>query len=90
MTEITDLSATAPTPKKRARKSQPGISGLVNLALMVWMIWDIRHRTDEELNGKRKLWYFAAFAPPIGPIVYFVYLRKRRTQATGLPLEIAE
>ena len=55
MTEITDLSATAPTPKKRARKSQPGISGLVNLALMVWMIWDIRHRTDEELNGKRKL-----------------------------------
>jgi hypothetical protein len=89
MTEITDLPTT-PSPKKRARKSPPGIGGLVNLALMVWMIWDIRHRSDEELNGKRKLWMMAAFAPPIGPIVYFIYLRRRRTPTTEIPLETVE
>jgi hypothetical protein len=90
MTEITDLSTTISTPQKPARKSPPGIGGLINLALMVWMIWDLRHRSDEELNGKRRLWMLAAFAPPIGPIVYFIYLRRRATQASEIPVEVTE
>jgi hypothetical protein len=91
MTEITELaSATALKPKKSVKKSPPGMGGLVNLALMVWMIWDLRHRSDEELNGKRKWWMLAAFAPPIGPIAYFIYLRRRRTQLTEIPLEPIE
>ena len=88
MTEITDLSITTATPKKLVRKSPPGIGGLINLALMIWMIWDLRHRSDEELNGKRKLWMMAAFVTPIGPIVYFIYLRRRKAQAGEIPLEI--
>jgi len=90
MNEVIDLPTTMPTPKKSARKPQPGIGGLINLALMIWMIWDIRRRSDEELNGKRKWWMMAAFAPPIGPIAYFVYLRKRRPQPTEIPLEITD
>jgi hypothetical protein len=89
MTEITDLPTMSPTSQKRARKSPPGIGGLINLALMVWMIWDLRHRSDEELNGKRKWWMLAAFAPPIGPIAYFIYLRRRTAQVTEIPVEVA-
>jgi hypothetical protein len=92
MTEITDISPAVTVPatkaKNRARKSPPGISGLINFGLMAWMIWDLRKRTDAELNGKRKLWFLAAFAPPIGPIVYIIYLRRRKTQAVEIPLEI--
>ena len=88
MTEITDLPAMIPTPKKLAKKSPPGIGGLINLALLVWMIWDLRQRTDEELNGKRKLWMLAAFVPTFGPIAYFIYIRRRRTQSVEIPLEV--
>ncbi len=89
MAEITDIPSVAPTtkPKKLARKSQPGIGGLINFALMAWMIWDLRKRSDAELNGKRKLWFLAAFVPPFGPIAYIVYLRRRKTQAAEISVE---
>ena len=90
MNEITDQLPATPTPKKPARKPQPGIGGLINLALMVWMIWDIRHRSDAELNDKRKLWMMAAFAPPFGPIAYFIYIRRRKVQAVEIPLVITD
>jgi hypothetical protein len=67
-----------------------GAQGLINLALMIWTIWDIRHRTDEEINGKRRLWMLAAFAPPIGPIAYFIWGRKRRPHTPEIPLEITD
>lgn len=91
MIDITDIptAVTAPEPKKPARKSPPGIGGLINFALMAWMMWDLRKRTDAELNGKRKLWFLAAFAPPIGPIVYIVYLRRRKAQTVEIPVESA-
>lgn len=91
MTDITDLPTAAPAAnppsKKRAKKSGPGIGSLINLALMAWMIWDLRHRTDEELNGKRKLWLMAAFVPPFGPVGYFIYLQRRKWQAAQLSAE---
>ncbi len=92
MTEITDIPSAVATPKskKTTRKPQPGIGGLINLALMVWMIWDLRKRSDAELNGKRKLWFLAAFVTPIGPIAYIVYLRRRKTQAVEIPVEVTE
>ena len=92
MTDITDIpsAVTTPTPKakKPAMKPQAGLQGLINLALMIWTIWDIRHRPDDEINGKRKWWYLAAFAPPIGPIAYFIFGRKRQPKPAEIPLEI--
>jgi hypothetical protein len=92
MIDITNIptAVTAPKPKKPAMKPQAGMQGLINFALMVWMIWDLRRRTDAELNGKRKWWFLAAFAPPIGPIVYIVYLRRRKAQAVEIPVEVVE
>ena len=86
MTEIpSTVSAPASRPKKPAMNPMAGMQGLINLALMIWTIWDIRHRSDEEINGKRKLWYLAAFAPPIGPIAYFIFGRKRGTLQAEIP-----
>ena len=97
MTEITDQPPATTAPKSRrtkspaqARAAGQGALNLVNLALMIWMIWDIRHKSDEEINGRRKLWYMAAFAPPIGPIAYFIFGRKRHAQATEIPVESIE
>lgn len=79
-----------PAPPKLRRAPSPdqaraGAQGLINLGLMIWTIWDIRHRSDDEINGKRKLWMMAAFAPPIGPIAYFIFGRKRSVQPTEIP-----
>ena len=77
MTEISDIPSTRTTRKpRRARQARAAGPGLINLVLMIWTIWDILHRRDDEINGKRKLWLLAAFAPPIGPIVYFIFGRK--------------
>ena len=80
---------TMPKPRK-TMNPQAGLQGHINLGLMVWMIWDLRHRTEGEINGRRKLWYLAAFAPPIGPIVYFIFGRKRQPKKTDIPLATPE
>ena len=64
--------------------------GIVNLALLIWAVRDIRHRSDEELNGRRKIWTLAAFAPPFGPIAYLLFGRKPGAQTTDRPLETPE
>jgi hypothetical protein len=73
-----------------AMKPQAGASGLINLGLMIWTLWDIRHRRADEIKGNRKLWILAAFAPPVGPIAYFVFGRKRRSPMAEIPLETTE
>jgi hypothetical protein len=90
MNESIAITPTTPKPRKRPMNPQAGAQGLINLALIVWMIWDLRHRSDEGINGKRKLWLLAAFAPPIGPIAYFIFGRKRHAQATEIPLETTD
>ncbi len=88
MSEINDLSTTS-KPRK-AMKPQAGLQGLVNLGLMAWMMWDLRQRSDADLNGKRKLWLLAAFVPPFGPIAYIIYLRRRKTQVVEIPIAATE
>jgi hypothetical protein len=75
-----------PSPAQ-ARASGQGLMNLINLVLMILAIRDIRRRSDEELNGKRKLWMLVAIVPTFGPIAYFIYLRRRRTLVTEIPLE---
>jgi hypothetical protein len=53
---------------------------MVNLVLVILAVRDIRHRRDDEINGNRKRWMLAAFAPPVGPIAYLLFGRKRGTQ----------
>ncbi len=81
-----------PKPGRTPSPAQVGAigRGLVNLTLMILTIRDIRRRSDDEIKGNRKLWLLAAFAPPIGPIAYFVFGRKRSAQIPEIPLVNAE
>jgi Phospholipase_D-nuclease N-terminal len=76
--------------RAQARAGGQGIINLINLVLIILTIRDIRRRRDDEINGKRKWWMLAAFAPPIGPIAYFIFGRKRGVQTTEIPLETIE
>ena len=84
MNEITDIpTVPAKSQPKRTPSSKQARAfgqGIINLTLMILTIRDIRRRSDEEINGKRKFWMMAAFAPPIGPIAYFIFGRKRNVQ----------
>jgi hypothetical protein len=65
----TDLS-----PQKQLTIS---ITGLVQVALLVAALIDIRRRPAEQINGSKKLWTAVAFINYVGPIAYFVFGRKR-------------
>ena len=94
MNENVPITPAAPQPRQitsraRARAGGQGIINLINVALVILTIRDIRRRRDDEINGKRKWWMLAAFAPPIGPIAYFIFGRKRDAQRDS-PLSSAE
>jgi hypothetical protein len=88
----TPPAATAPKQRRASSSAQARAlgQGIVNLALVIWAVRDIRQRHDDELNGSRKIWRLAAFAPPIGPIAYFLFGRKHNAQPTEIPLGITE
>ena len=73
-----------------AMKGGAAARGIFNLVLMIWTVRDIRRRRDNEINGRRKIWTLAAFAPPVGPIAYLLFGRKRGDQTADDPLEITE
>lgn len=64
----------------RAMKAPAIAQRMIQLALVIWAVRDIRQRRDDEINGSRKVWTLAAFAPPFGPIAYFLFGRKRDAQ----------
>ncbi len=82
-----DVPATKAAQRwKRSSQAMRGRAvarGIFNLVLMIWTVRDIRRRRDDEIKGNRKIWTLAAFAPPIGPIAYFVFGRKRSAQDDG-------
>ena len=87
MTDIANTPTATTTPQLKrkpspaqARASAQGLINLINLVLVILTIRDIRRRSDEELNGKRKLWMLAALVSPFGPIAYFIFRRKRGAQ----------
>lgn len=85
MNETTHRMPAAKAPKRWKRSSPtmkaPAVAQrMIQLALMIWAVRDIRRRRDDEINGNRKVWTLAAFAPPIGPIAYFLFGRKRNAQ----------
>jgi hypothetical protein len=89
---MTETNAKSSTAKKlSAMKAVRSIvQGAINIGLMIWTVRDIRQRSDDELNGKRNVWLLAAFAPPVGPIAYFLFGRKRDTQPTEIAPEPIE
>lgn len=62
-----------------ATKVRIMLAGVVQITLLLTALWDIRHRSAEQIKGSKKLWYSVVFINYIGPIAYFVLGRKPNT-----------
>ena len=55
--------------------------GVLQLALLITALIDIRRRPADAINGSKRLWTVVVFINGIGPIAYFVVGRKRPASA---------
>ncbi len=53
------------------------ILGTVQVGLLVAALWDIAHRSADEVRGDRRMWAGLAFINWIGPLAYFTVGRKQ-------------
>jgi len=58
------------------QKSGIVLLGALQFMLLAAALWDIRHRSSDEINGSKRRWMAAAFVNFIGPIAYFSFGRK--------------
>jgi hypothetical protein len=73
------------SPATKTRVTVQGsMQSLLNLLLISWAVRDLRRRSDNEINGNKRLWMLADFALPIGPIAYFLFGRRRGTPTEGM------
>ena len=47
------------------------VAGVVQVSLLLAALRDLRRRTDEQINGSRRMWKALVFVNYIGPIAYF-------------------
>jgi len=52
------------------------VGATMQVGLLVLGLWDVAHRTADEVRGDRRMWAGLMFINWIGPIVYFTYGRK--------------
>ena len=50
---------------------------VVQVALLIAALADIRRRPAEQINGSKRMWAALSFVNYVGPIAYFVFGRKR-------------
>jgi hypothetical protein len=55
--------------------------GVLQLALLITALIDIRRRPADAINGSKRLWTAIVFINGIGPLAYFVVGRKRPAPA---------
>ena len=85
--EVSDVKATKRGRQFMSRRNWKEMSpvqkvgnivmGAVELVLVTLALWDISHRPDNEINGKKRTWVMASLIQPIGPIIYFIFGRKK-------------
>ncbi len=86
-TKANPMVAGEASPKKKKRrwqdltrkqKKRSIVRGVLQFCLMLWSLWDIRHRTADQIKGSKRLWTALAFAQPVGPIAYLLFGRKKK------------
>jgi hypothetical protein len=53
------------------------IAGTIQFGLLAAGLWDLAHRTPDEVRGDRRLWAGLMFVNWLGPLAYFTYGRKK-------------
>lgn len=64
----------------RRQRRRIGIMSLVEMVLTGIALWDLAHRPETEINGKKKVWALVSFVQPVGPISYLLFGRKRHAE----------
>jgi Phospholipase_D-nuclease N-terminal len=54
------------------------VTGVIEVALLVATLVDIKRRPAEQIKGSKRLWTALAFVNIIGPIAYFTFGRRRQ------------
>jgi hypothetical protein len=52
------------------------VLGVLEVGLLVGALWDLAHRTADEVRGPRAMWAALVFIGFIGPMAYFAVGRK--------------
>jgi hypothetical protein len=52
------------------------VLGTIQFGLLVAALWDLAHRTADEVRGDRRLWAGIVFINWFGPLAYFTIGRK--------------
>jgi hypothetical protein len=52
------------------------ILGTIQMGLLVSALWDLAHRTSEEVRGDRRMWAGLVFINWVGPLAYFTVGRR--------------
>jgi hypothetical protein len=60
-----------------AQKTGNIVLAIVELILTAWALLDIKNRPQEQINGKKITWVMTSLIQPVGPIIYFIFGRKR-------------
>ena len=52
------------------------ILGAIQMGLLVAALWDLAHRSPEEIRGDRRMWAGIVFINWFGPLAYFTIGRR--------------
>jgi bacteriorhodopsin len=53
------------------------VLGVVEVALLVATLADLRRRPADQINGSKRMWSALAFVNIVGPLAYFTVGRRR-------------
>ena len=67
-----------------AQRTRIVVGGVVQVALQVAALLDLRRRSEAELNGSKQVWVMLSFVNFVGPIAYFIAGRRRRSVGTAV------
>jgi hypothetical protein len=75
----------------RGQQVATAVMSAIQIGLQAWALWDLAHRSDDEINGSRKTWVAVSFVNFAGPIAYFCFGRKRiGAEGAAAPDEVSE
>ena len=60
------------------RKATFPLLGIVQVGLLAAALWDLRRRSEDQVNGSKRMWMMLVFVNYVGPIAYFLFGRKKQ------------
>jgi hypothetical protein len=72
-------------PRRKSWREMSPVQRGANIVLMIvefvftgWALWDIKHRSPDQIKGNKRTWMMASLIQPFGPLIYLVFGRKTK------------